>query len=99
MEFQSDSLGYAVGAGGLLLAVGQAAWQRFFSSEGKANDALVQQLGERIAAQEVRMLTLEQGLDKEREMRRAAEDKVSVLQRTVDRLEYELRLHSIEVPK
>ncbi|MFK3647923.1 hypothetical protein ACI2IY_05725 [Lysobacter enzymogenes] len=94
-----DSVGYAVGAGGLLLALGQAAWQRFFSAEGKANDALVQQLGERISAQEQRMVALEQGLDREREQRRAAEDKVSTLQRTVDRLEYELRLHGIEVPK
>lgn len=94
-----DSVGYAVGAGGLLLALGQAAWQRFFSAEGKANDALVQQLGERITAQETRMLSLEQGLDKERELRREAENTVFALQLHVARLETELRHHGIEVPK
>ncbi|WP_064746794.1 hypothetical protein [Lysobacter antibioticus] len=93
-----DSVGYAVGAGGLLLALGQAAWQRFFSAEGKANDALVQQLGERITAQETRMTNLEQGLDEERKLRREAESQVFALRLRVTQLETELRHHGIEVP-
>ncbi|MGH8081887.1 MAG: hypothetical protein ACREP7_15035, partial [Lysobacter sp.] len=94
-----EPVAYAVGAGGVLLALGQAAWQRFFSTESKANDALVQQLGERITAQESRMLSLENGLDEERRLRRAAETKVFELQLQVARLEGELRHHGIEVPQ
>lgn len=92
-------IGWGVGAGGVLLAVGQMAWQRFFSREGQANDALVAQLTERIQAQELRLQSLEAGLDEERKSRRLAENEVFALRLRVQRLESELKLRGIEVPE
>ena len=94
----SDYIAYGVTAGGYLLALGQMAWSRFFSREGRANDALVAQLGERIASQEARLVALEAGLDDERSKRRDAEDKVHALEMYVVGLQAELRRHGIEVP-
>lgn len=88
---------YSVGGGGLAL-LGQYIWQRVFTSEGKAHEQLVVQLGERIAAQEARLTTLELGLDDERSKRRDAENKVHVLELYVVALQAELRRHGIEVP-
>ena len=90
-------LGYGVGALGILVAIGQMAWQKFFSTEGKANDALVSQLSERITAQESRLASLETGLDQEREARRRAEDKVHALEIDNLLLRAELRRHGIDV--
>ena len=70
---------------------------KFFSSEGKANDALVSQLSERITAQEARLTSLESGLDAEREARRRAEDKVHALEIDNLLLRAELRRHGIDV--
>lgn len=95
----ADYLGYGVGAAGLVFALAQMAWSRFFSREGRANDALVAQLGERIAAQEARLITVETGLDVERDKRRDAEDKVHVLELYVVALKAELRRHGIDVPE
>ena len=100
MNVAADGMiGWGVGAGGVLLAVGQMAWQRFFSHEGQANDALVAQLTERIQAQEQRLQSLEIGLDEERKSRRLAENEVFALRLRVQRLESELKLHGIEVPE
>lgn len=88
---------YAMGGGGLVW-LAQMIWQRVFSSEGKANEQLVVQLGERIAAQESRLTSLEAGLDDERAKRRDAENKVHVLELYVVALQAELRRHGIEVP-
>ena len=88
---------YSVGGGGLAL-LAQYIWQRVFTSEGKASEQLVVQLGERIAAQEARLTTLESGLDDERSKRRDAENKVHVLEMYVVALQAELRRHGIEVP-
>lgn len=96
---EGDYIGYGVGAGGVILALGQMAWSRFFSHEGRANDALVGQLGERITAQELRLVSLETGLDEERAARRDAETKVYELKMQIMRLEFELRKHGIEVPE
>lgn len=94
---EGPMIGYGVGALGVLVAIGQMAWQRFFSSEGKANDALVSQLSERITAQEARLTSLETGLDAEREARRRAEDKVHALEIDNLLLRAELRRHGIDV--
>ena len=88
---------YSVGGGGLAL-LAQYIWQRVFTSEGKASEQLVVQLGERIAAQESRLTALEAGLDEERSKRRQAEDKVHVLELYVVALQAELRRHGIDVP-
>lgn len=88
---------YAIGGGGLAW-LAQMIWQRVFSSEGKANEQLVVQLGERIQSQEARLTTLESGLDDERSKRRLAEDKVHVLELYVVALQAELRRHGIDVP-
>ena len=91
MNVDADGMiGWGVGAGGVLLAVGQMAWQRFFSREGQANDALVAQLTERIQAQEQRLQSIEAGLDEERKSRRQAENEVFALRMRVQRLESEL---------
>ena len=74
-----SNLGYYIGGGGVLLAIGQMAWQRFFTKEGKANDVLVGQLSERLASQETRLIILENGLDEERKLRRQSENEVHAL--------------------
>lgn len=94
----SPVIGYGVGAAGIVLALGQMAWSRFFSKEGKANDALVSQLSERISAQEARLTTLETGLDQEREARRRAENKVHALEIDNLMLRAELSKHGIQLP-
>lgn len=88
---------YALGGGGLAWLV-QMVWQRVFSTEGKANDALVQQMAERMAAQEVRITALEAGLDAARERAFTAESKVHVLELYVMALKAELQRHGIDVP-
>ena len=92
-----DSLGYVVGGVGALLAIGQMAWQKFFSSEGKANDALVSQLSERISNLETRQAKQEADLDEERKLRRLAEDKVHALEIDNLLLRAELKRHGIDV--
>lgn len=93
-----DSIGYGVGALGVVVAIGQMAWQRLFSTEGKANDALVGQLTERITRMEERQTKLEQDLDDERRLRRSAEDKVHALEMDNVVLRAELKRHGIDVP-
>ena len=92
------TLGYGVGAAGVLLAIGQMAWTKFFSTEGKANDALVSQLTERITRMEERQQKLEADLDEERRLRRGAEDKVHALEIDNVVLRAELKRHGIDVP-
>lgn len=96
---EADYIGYGVGGLGLVSLIAQGIWTKFFSTEGKASDALVQQLGERITSQESRMNLLETGLDAEREARRSAETKVYELTMRIMRLEFELKKHNIEVPQ
>ena len=94
------ALVWGLGSGlGLLLLLGKTAWDRFLSPEGRANEALVVQLGERIASQESRLVSLEVGLDEERKARRDAETKVYELTMRIMRLEFELKKHHIEVPE
>ncbi len=92
-----DMVGYAVGGLGIVSTVGMLAWNKFFSTEGKANDALVVQLSERIGSQEARLVQLEVGLDAEREARRRAENKVHALEIDNLLLRAELRKHGIDV--
>lgn len=87
-----------VATGGGLAWLAQMAWNRFFTKEGKANDLLVQQLSDRLAAQEGRLTSLEAGLDAERDARRRAEDKVHALELDNMALRAELSKHGIEVP-
>ena len=89
--------GGLVGGGGLAY-LAQIVWTKFFSREGKANDTLIQQLSERIAAQENRLTVLEQGLDAERDARRKAEDKVHALEIDNLTLRSELSKHGIDLP-
>lgn len=89
---------YGVGVLGFLLAVGKMGYDKFFSTEGKANDELVNQLSARIGAQEDRMTALEAGLDAERDARRKAEDKVHALELDNMLLRAELSRHGITLP-
>jgi len=88
---------YAVGGGGLVW-LAQMVWSKVFSTDGKANDALVSQLTERLTALEVRQSKLESDLDDERKLRRKAEDKVHALELDNLQLRAVLKLHNIEVP-
>lgn len=88
----------AVGGGGLVTIIAQQIWAKVFSTEGKANDALVQQLSDRLQAQELRLQSLESGLDAERDARRKAEDKVHALELDNMALRAELSKHGIDVP-
>ena len=90
------NMGYLAG-GSVLAVIIQQAWSRFFTKEGKGNDLLVQQLTERIASQEARIITVETGLDEERKARRLAEDKVHALEIDNLMLRAELRRHGIDV--
>lgn len=94
-----DTLGIGVGVAGVLVVIGRMAWERFFSAEGRANDALVEQLSQRITSQEARLVSLEAGLDEERRLRREAEGKFYMLRVHVLRLEHELQKHDIEIPR
>lgn len=95
---EGEVLGYGVGAAGLVLAIAQMAWSRFFG-DGASHAQLVEQLTQRISSQEQRLLNLESGLDDERRLRRQAEDKVQALEFYVVMLKAELQKHGIEVPK
>jgi hypothetical protein len=88
---------YAAGGGGLVW-LAQMVWSKVFSTEGRANDALVQQLSDRLISQEGRLTSLENGLDAERDARRRAEDKVHALEIDNLLLRAELRRHGIDVP-
>ncbi len=91
---------WGVGGGiGVLIVLGRLAWEKIFSPEARANDALVAQLTERIGAQENRLTALETGMDEERKARRDAETKVYELKMQIMRLEFELRKHGIQVPE
>lgn len=92
-----DLIAYGVGAGGLLFAVGQMAWSRFFG-EDRNRAELYQQLSDRVKAQEERMANYEQQLDTERLARMNAEYKVRALEYYVRLLKAELMRHGIEVP-
>lgn len=94
MEFNS---GYVVGGAGILLAIGQMAWHKFFSSEGKANDALIEQLSQRLAGLDARQVKLEADLDDERKRRREAEDKVHALEMANVVLRSELAKYGIKI--
>jgi hypothetical protein len=88
---------YAMGGGGLVW-LAQMIWQRVFSSEGKANDQLITQLAEETRDLRARTVTLEQGLDEERKLRRNAEDRVHALELDNVVLRAELKRHNIDVP-
>lgn len=92
-----DSIGYMVGGAGVLIAIGQMAWAKFFSTDGRASEALVTQLSERIVNLETRQTKQESDLDEERRLRRLAEDKVQVLEIDNVLLRAELRRHGIDV--
>lgn len=98
MADNPDYIGYGVGGLGLVSLIAQGVWAKFFSTEGKANDALVEQLNQRITAQELRLSVLEGGLDEERKSRRLAEDKVHALQMDNVILRAELLRHGIKIP-
>lgn len=88
---------YAAGGGGLVW-LAQMVWNKVFSTEGRANDALVQQLSSRLEALETRQTKQEADLDEERRLRRLAEDKVHALEIDNLVLRSELRRHGIDIP-
>jgi len=91
--------GTAVAAGsGWLALVAREVWNKFFSTEGKAHDGLINSLNERISAQEQRLINLEAGLDEERRARREAEDKVHRLEMDNMQLRLEHKRHGIDIP-
>ena len=96
MDYVDSGIYAAAGGGVVWLA--QMVWAKVFSTEGKGHDALVQQLSDRIAAQELRLTSLESGLDAERDARRKAEDKVHALELDNMLLRAELSRHGIDVP-
>ncbi len=89
--------GFAVGGG--IALIGKYLWDRFVSTEGRSYNALVQQQADRMNAQELRLQTLEVGLDEERKERRAAEEKVYTLTMRIMRLEFKMKEAGIEVPE
>jgi len=95
----TPATGFLAAAAAACALLAKYLWDRFVSTEGRAYDALVAQLGERITAQESRLTTLETALDTEREERRKAEARVYELTMRVMRLEFELKKHNIEVPE
>lgn len=95
----ASSLGtWALSATGYVLLLGKMAWDKFFSSEGKATEELVRQLSERITSQENKLMQLEREVDMERRLRRLEQNKVHTLVLYIIELKSELRKHGIEVP-
>ena len=92
--------GYLIGGagGGLLAMIAQQIWAKVFSTEGKANDLLVQQMSDQIKSLSERQDTFQVSLDTERKLRRAAEEKVHLLELYVVDLKGVLRQHNIEAP-
>lgn len=88
---------YAVGGGGVVW-LAQAIWTKVFSTDGKANDALVTQLSDRLASLEARQEKLEAALDDERSQRRKAQEKVHALEMDNQQLRLVLAQHNITVP-
>lgn len=88
----------AIAGSGWLVMFGKMAWSRFFSKESKGNDALIQQLTDRIKAQEDGLMRLNRELDLERRLRRLEQSKVHSLVLYIIELKSELRKHGIEVP-
>lgn len=94
-----DMTGVDVAVGGGIALAGKYLWDRFVSTEGRSYNALVQQQADRMNAQELRLQTLEAGLDEERKERRAAEEKVYTLTMRIMRLEFKMKEAGIEVPE
>lgn len=91
-------MGYIIGAGGAAAVIGKALWDKFINTEGRSHEALVQQLTDRVAAQETKLQKLEDALDIERRLRRLEQGRVHSLVIYIIELKAELRRHGIEVP-
>ena len=89
---------YALAGSGWVVMFGKMAWDKFFSSESKGNEALIQQLTDRIKAQEEGLLRVNREVDLERRLRRLEQNKVHSLVLYVMELKAELLKHGIEVP-
>lgn len=83
--------GVALTAGGLLLAIGQMAWNRFFSPSGQAESTLYTGLKEQLEGCLTRIENLEGEIDDERRLRRMAQVRIAML-------EQELAKHGIAIP-
>lgn len=94
-----ETTGIWAGIAAAAALLGKLLYDKFLSTEAKSYDALVMQMGERLASQENRLTTLEAGLDEERKARRDAETRVYELTMRIMRLEFELKKHNIEVPE
>lgn len=83
---EGDVYGYAVGGAGVLLALGQMAWSRFFG-DGSAHAQLVEQQMSRITNLEARQAVLEGRVNEEMALRLAEQERASLLRRRVNVLE------------
>ena len=83
---EGEYIGYGVGALGLIMAVGQMAWSRFFG-DGAAHADLVAKLMERITSLEARQAHLEQRVNEEMALRLTEQEGASRLRRRVEVLE------------
>lgn len=101
MEEYTGGIGVAeaaVTASGFVLLIGKLAWDKFFNSETKVNEALLVQVTERLKLQEDKLKKVEDALDLERRLRRLEQNKVHSLVLYIIELKSELRKHGIEVP-
>lgn len=83
---EGEYIGYGVGALGLIMAVGQMAWSRFFG-DGAAHADLVAKLMDRITSLEARQAHLEQRVNEEMALRLTEQEGASRLRRRVEVLE------------
>lgn len=92
-----EYIGYGVGAVGVLAAIGQMAWSRFFG-DGQAHASLVDHLTARITALETRQAELERRLTEEMSMRLTAQQEVFTLRMRLQACEAEIVRLGGEVP-
>jgi hypothetical protein len=83
---EGDVIGYGVGIGGILLAVGQLAWSRIFG-DGAAHAQIVDQYMTRVTNLEARQAVLEGRVNEEMALRLAEQERASLLRRRVSVLE------------
>ncbi len=87
----SQTTGYVVGGAGLLLVIGQMAWNKFFSTPAQAESNLYAQLNEQLQGLLARIEGLQKDMDDERRLRRLAQVRIALL-------ELELAKHGIAIP-
>lgn len=98
MDDTSNLYWASAAGGGVFIWLAQTVWNAFFSKQGRAYDQLVQQMADRLNAQEQRLNKFQLDLDEERKLRRIAEDKVHMLELDNMQLRATLQAHGIPLP-